>query len=88
MKVAGPVRLTNLFGPVCFRVAIPGLESSRLEQVIHASGKTQIKNKFGNCDKKECYVEDLCSIQRCVIVPPVAVYWFFGSRRIDEFTAG
>ena len=34
-----------------------------------------------------CHVKDLCSIQRCVTVPPVAVYWFFGSRPIDEFTA-
>ena len=35
-----------------------------------------------------CHVKDLCGIQRCVTVPPVAVYWFFGSRYIDEFTTG
>jgi hypothetical protein len=27
-------------------------------------------------------------LQRRVTVSRIAVYWFFGSRRIDEFTAG
>ena len=87
MKVAGPVRLTNLFGPVNSTAEISGLVSDRLAQVIPVSGKTQIKNKFGNYNKKEfCYVKNLCGIQRCVIVSPAAVYWFFCSRHIDEFT--
>ena len=52
VKVAGPVRLTNLFGPVCFTAEISGLEFSRPVQVIPVSEKTQVRNKFGNCNKK------------------------------------
>jgi hypothetical protein len=89
VKVAGPGRLANLFGPVNFYQGNieHGIWPARLSNTW--CGKDAGKNKFKNGRKRSfCHVKNICGIQRLFIVPPVAVYRFFGSRHIDEFTAG